>query len=72
MPIGAMSAAMAEAVPPLEPPTLTLRFTGLRVNPKILFVVLRSVANSGVLVLPSRMAPAFFRRSTETASSAGT
>jgi len=54
MPIGAMSAAMADAVPPLDPPALTFRFTGFRVNPNILFDVLISVANSGVFVLPIR------------------
>ena len=72
MPIGTMAAATAAAVPPLEPPAVTLTSVGLRVVPKTKLVVLMSWANSGVLVLPTMTPPAAFRRATEIASSAGT
>ena len=71
-PSGAMAAATAEPVPPLEPPAVTFGFHGFRVVPKSRFVVLTSWANSGVFVLPRRMAPLALSRSTQMASSVGT
>ena len=71
-PAGASRPATAEAVPPLDPPAVRLTSQGLRVVPKMGFVVLTSCANSGVLVLPSTIAPAARRRSTQMESSSGT
>src|ERR1700719_2827181 len=59
-------------MPQNEPPGLKAGFQGLRVTPNTSLKVLAPAANSGVLVLPSTMAPAAFRRRTTSASSAGT
>lgn len=67
-----MPEVTAAPVPPLEPPAERFRSRGLRVVSKRKLVVLTSWANSGVLVLPSRTAPAAFIRSTAMASSSGT
>jgi hypothetical protein len=64
--------ASAAAEPPLDPPAVRARFHGLRVAPKTAFTVFGPKANSGVLVLPSTMAPAFRSRSTTSASASGT
>jgi hypothetical protein len=69
--MGHMPVASAAADPPLEPPALRARFHGLRVAPNTSFTVLGPKANSGVLVLPSTMAPAALSRSTTAASSMG-
>src|SRR5471032_289586 len=69
---GTMPVATATAEPPDEPDGLNAGFHGLRVTPNTSLNVLAPAANSGVLVLPSTMAPATFRRRTASASSAGT
>src|ERR1700733_13482168 len=69
---GAIPVATATADPPEEPAGLNAGFQGLRVTPKTSLKVLAPAPNSGVLVLPSTMAPAAFRRRTTSASSAGT
>src|SRR6267154_3453693 len=68
---GSMPEATATAEPPDEPAGLSSGFQGLRVGPNSALTVLAPVANSGVLVLASTMAPAAFRRRTTSASSAG-
>ena len=65
-------AAMAAASPPLEPPEEYAGFHGLLVRPLTRLSVSYAMRNSGVLVLPSRMAPAAFRRETRGASERGT
>src|SRR5262249_27193635 len=69
---GTMPVATATAEPPDEPAGLSAGFQGLRVAPNTAFTVLAPVANSGVLVLPSTMAPAALRRPITSASSDGT
>src|SRR5471030_2208974 len=69
---GSMPLATAAAEPPDEPDGLSAGFHGLRVTPNTSLKVLAPAANSGVLVLPSTMAPAAFRRRTTSASSDGT
>jgi hypothetical protein len=67
-----MPVASATAAPPLEPPHVSAGFHGLRVTPNTALKVLPPAPNSGVLVLPTTMAPAALSRSTITASSSGT
>ena len=67
-----MRAASAAAPPPVEPEAESAVFHGLRVAPNTLFTVLAPAPNSGVLVLPSTIAPAAFSRRTISASSVGT
>src|SRR4030042_3390788 len=69
---GPRPAATEDAAPPLEPPQLLSRFQGLRVTPKTRLSVKGLNPNSEVLVFPSTIAPAFFKRDTTTASSSGT
>src|ERR1700720_3500264 len=69
---GTMPVATATADPPEEPAGLNSGFQGLRVTPNTSLKVLAPAANSGVLVLPSTMAPADFNRRTTSASSVGT
>src|SRR5476649_688323 len=69
---GAIPVATATADPPEEPAGLSAGFQGLRVTPNTSLNVLAPAPNSGVLVLPSTMAPAAFRRRTTSASSVGT
>jgi hypothetical protein len=69
---GLIPVASATAEPPLEPPQVSAGFQGLRVTPKTALKVLPPAPNSGVLVLPSTMAPACLRRCTMSASSSGT
>ena len=69
---GTMPVATATAEPPDEPEGLSAGFHGLRVTPNTSLKVLSPAANSRVLVLPSTMAPAAFRRRTTSASSPGT
>ena len=59
---GSMPVATATAEPPDEPAGLSSGFHGLRVAPNTALTVLAPVANSGVLVLASTMAPAAFSR----------
>ena len=58
-----MPLATATAAPPEEPPQVFDRSYGLRVAPNTLLNVCEPAPNSGVLVLPMRIAPAAFRRS---------
>src|SRR5450756_417587 len=69
---GAIPVATATADPPEEPAGLNAGFQGLRVTPNTSLKVLAPAPNSGVLVLPSTMAPADFSRRTTSASSVGT
>ena len=68
---GAMPLA-ATAAPPLEPPQVRAALQALRVRPNSGESVRHLEPNSGVVVLPIRMAPCARRRATETASCAGT
>ena len=54
----ASRAAIAAPEPPLEPPGMRVGFHGLRVGPKCGLFVVTPNANSCVLSLPSRTAPA--------------
>src|SRR5579864_189512 len=65
-------AAIAAASPPLEPPALRARSHGLLVFQLTKLSVSYAIRNSGVLVLPRRIAPAAFRRATKTASCSAT
>src|SRR5438093_10704917 len=69
---GPSPAAAAAEAPPDEPPGVRSRSHGLRVGPKTRLWVAPSQPNVGVLVLPSKIAPARFIRSTIGASSVGT
>src|SRR4029077_20743166 len=69
---GPWPVATAAAAPPDEPPAVRERSHGLRVAPKSGLSVSGLCPNSGVVVLPTRMAPASRSRRTGTASSAGT
>src|SRR4029079_15083043 len=69
---GTMPVATATAEPPAEPDGLSAGFHGLRVTPNTSLKVLAPAANSGVLVLPSTMAPDAFSRRSPPASSVGT
>ena len=69
---GPCPVATAAAAPPDEPPAVRERSHGLRVTPKSGLSVSGLWPNSGVVVLPMRMAPASRSRRTGTASSAGT
>ena len=70
--IGPMPAATATAAPPLEPPEVRSALQALRVRPNSGASVSALWPNSGVVVLPNRMAPAAFTRAAATASSLGT
>ncbi len=72
MPIGPMPAATATAAPPLEPPDVRSALQALRVRPNNGASVSALWPNSGVVVLPNRIAPAVFKRAAQTASSMGT
>src|SRR5271168_4764142 len=64
-----MPQAAATAAPPLDPPGVMAGFQGLRAIPVSGESVTPFQPNSGVVVLPSRTAPASRRRATEGASS---
>src|SRR6056297_785357 len=70
--IGSMSAARAAADPPDEPPQVRIGSKGLPVAPQTGLRVFAPEPNSGVLVLPTMIAPAALSRATITLSSAGT
>ena len=57
---GTQPAATAAPLPPEEPPGVRSRFHGLRVGPQSGLSVMSVCANSGVVVLPTTMAPARF------------
>ena len=65
-------AATAAAAPPLEPPGVRSVFQGLRQGSPNSFSVVPDWPNSGVLVLPSMIAPDAFTRSTTMESMSGT
>ncbi len=69
---GAMPLATATAAPPLEPPLVRSACQALRVRPNSGESVRHLEPNSGVVVLPTRIAPCMRNRATATASSAGT
>ena len=56
---GAMRAATAAAEPPLEPPLVRLGSQGLRQAPSASGSVTGARPNSGALVLPTKISPAF-------------
>src|SRR4029079_7541430 len=68
---GSIPVATATAEPPDEPAGDRAGFHGLRVAPNKSLTVLAPVANSGVFVFASTMAPAVLRRRTTSASSVG-
>ena len=70
--IGTQPVATATAEPPDEPPAVWLGFQGLPVGPQRGLSVKLEWANSGVVVFPIMMPPAFFRRSTRGGSKSGT
>ncbi len=65
---GTIPDASAADVPPDEPPGVRSRSHGLRVMPNVGLSVWGFRPNSGVLVLPTTIAPAAFRRDTSTES----
>ena len=65
---GTIPDASAADVPPDEPPGVRSRSHGLRVMPKVGLSVWGLRPNSGVLVLPTTIAPASRRRDTSTES----
>src|ERR1700704_2352788 len=67
---GVMPAATDAAAPALDPPGVFVRFHGLRVMPVSGLSPTPLQPNSLVVVLPIRIAPAVFARSTEGASAA--
>src|SRR5579883_1497338 len=67
--IGVIPAATLAAAPALDPPGVRRGSQGLRVTPKTRFSPVVPKPNSAVLVLPTTIAPAARRRSTESASS---
>src|SRR5512133_3843127 len=69
---GAIPLATATAAPPLEPPLERLASQALRVRPNSGESVRHLLPNSGVVVLPIRIAPAARNRATATASWSGT
>src|SRR3954470_16258741 len=70
--IGSMCVATATAAPPLLPPHVFVLSYGFSVAPNTGLKVCDPAPNSGVLVLPTQIAPACLRRSTVSESSAGT
>ena len=72
IPIGPSPAATAAAAPPLDPPEVRDKSHGLAVRPKSGESVKHLWPNSGVVVLPTRIAPAAFIRATAGEFAAGT
>ncbi len=70
--IGIMSQASATADPPEDPPQVRAVSKGLRVAPYTSLTVLAPAPNSGVLVLPSAIAPARLSAATMRSSLSGT
>ena len=67
-----MPLATATAAPPLEPPEERAALHALRVRPNNGESVRHLLPNSGVVVLPIRIAPSARIRATATASWSGT
>src|SRR6266851_5429059 len=61
---GTIPEAIAAELPPDEPPGVRSRFQGFRVRPNNRFLVNAMWPNSGVLVLPTTIAPAALSRAT--------
>ena len=61
--MGPMPTATATPAPPLEPPAIRSGFQGLAQGGPSVLLVKAARPNSGVLVLPSKTAPASRRRS---------
>src|SRR4051812_17923615 len=68
---GVIRAATATALPPEEPPGVRVVSHGFFVTEKALFSVDEPIANSSMLHLPGRIAPAPRRRLTTVASYGG-
>src|SRR5437660_12084226 len=68
---GAIPLATATAAPPLEPPLERAALHALRVRPNSGESVKHLLPNSGVVVLPSRIAPWALRRGTGAAAAPG-
>src|SRR5262249_35020070 len=66
---GTRPQASATAAPPEDPPQVFVKSYGLRVAPNTVLNVCEPAPNSGVLVLPIRIAPARRIRSTTRSSS---
>src|SRR5262245_35449923 len=69
---GPRPAATATPAPPLEPPQVWAGDHGFGVAPRSGLSVTPLCAYSGVVVLPTTIAPAARRRATTTASASGT
>ena len=69
---GVTPAATDATAPPEDPPGVRLRSQGLRVMPDNRLWVRPISANSGVVVLPTIVAPAARNRSTQISSRSGT
>src|SRR5262245_23749032 len=69
---GTRAAASAAALPPLDPPGDRSGFHGLRVGPNSWLVVTAVWPKAGVLLRPTTIAPAAFRRATTTSSTVST
>ena len=69
---GSISVARATAEPPDEPPALSAGSNGLPVAPHTILRVLAPAPNSGMLVLPTTIAPAARTRATMVLSCSGT
>ena len=72
MAAGQRPAATEAPEPVLEPPVMRSVSHGLRAVPKCAFSLIGPDANSWVWHLPSRIAPARFKRATHSASAPGT
>ena len=70
--MGISPAASAAPAPPLLPPAERSGAHGLRVAPNTSLKVCEPTPNSGVLVLPTTIAPAARRRATTRLSAVGT
>src|SRR2546429_7292090 len=68
---GARPAATAAPAPPDEPPGVWPRLHGFRVTPNRRLSVTPTQPNVGVLVLPSMIRPAAFKRLTDRRALAG-
>src|SRR6267378_1852280 len=69
---GTIPQASATQPPPVLPPQVLVTSYGLRVGPNTGLNVCEPKPNSGTLVLPITMAPAFFSRCTTRQSKSGT
>ena len=70
-PAGTIAAETAAALPPEDPPGMRSGLQGLRVGPKALFSVEEPIANSSMLVRPTKTAPSLRSRAIAVASLGG-